>query len=230
MGAIYLIRHGQASFGKADYDNLSKTGLKQPVVLGESLKSRVPQLDAVQIGSMKRHRQTAEGCLQGMDNNTGWVINAGWNEYDHEQVIERYKPAYKNKVLMKADLAKTLNPRREFQKMFAAAIERWLSNEYSDEYTETWQQFQARVLKALNDLRESLGPSKTAFVFTSGGPISAVAQHLLHISDDDIFKLNWTLANCGITKIIYSDRGMYLSSLNEHSAFEGAHQNLITYR
>lgn len=230
MGAIYLIRHGQASFGKADYDNLSPTGLKQPVVLGASLKPRVLQLDAVQIGSMKRHRQTAEGCLQGMGSKAGWVINEGWNEYDHEQVIERYKPAYKNKLLMKADLAKTLNPRREFQKMFAAAVQRWLSGQYNDEYSETWQQFQQRVLTALQDLRESMGPSKTAFVFTSGGPISAVAQHLLHISDDDIFSLNWTLANCGATKVIYSDNGMYLSSLNEHSAFEGEHQKLITYR
>ncbi len=192
MGAIYLIRHGQASFGKADYDNLSKTGLEQPVGLGESLKHRVPKLDAVQIGSMKRHRQTAEGCLGAMDSKAGWVINAGWNEYDHEQVIERYKPAYKNKLLMKADLAKSLNPRREFQKMFAAAIERWLSNEHSDEYTETWQQSQVRVLQSLNDLKDSLGPSKTAFVFTSGGPTSAVVPHLLPITDHELFSLHHT--------------------------------------
>lgn len=230
MGAIYLIRHGQASFGKADYDQLSGLGLQQPPVLGRSLKQRVPQLDVVQMGSMKRHRQTAEGCLQAMGQSQELIVNPDWNEYDHEQVIERYKPAYKNKLLMKADLAKTLNPRREFQKMFAAAIQRWISGDYDDEYTESWPQFKHRVTNALELLRQQMGPSKTAFVFTSGGPISAVAQQLLNITDEDIFSLNWTLANCGITKVIYSDRGMYLSSLNEHSAFEGAHQNMITYR
>lgn len=230
MGAIYLIRHGQASFGKADYDQLSELGMQQPPVLGASLAPRVPQLDVVQMGSMKRHRQTAEGCLAGMAREHDLVVNPAWNEYDHEQIIERYKPTYKNKLLMKADLAKTLNPRREFQKMFAAAIERWLSGEFDDEYKETWPQFKHRVTNALELLRQQMGPSKNAFVFTSGGPISAVAQQLLHISDDDVFKLNWTLANCGVTKVIYSDRGMYLSSLNEHSAFEGTHQKMITYR
>ena len=52
----------------------------------------------------------------------------------------------------------------------------------------------------------------------------------MKIHDEHIFNLNWTLANCGVTKVIYSDRGTYLSSLNEHTAFEGQHRDLLTYR
>ena len=37
MGSIYLIRHGQASFGADDYDVLSATGVRQAAVLGEHL-------------------------------------------------------------------------------------------------------------------------------------------------------------------------------------------------
>ena len=34
---LYLIRHGQASFGEKDYDNLSKKGIKQSITLGKKL-------------------------------------------------------------------------------------------------------------------------------------------------------------------------------------------------
>ena len=60
MGAVYLVRHGQASFGKADYDALSETGFEQARVLGESLRARLPRPDALFTGSLRRHRETAE--------------------------------------------------------------------------------------------------------------------------------------------------------------------------
>ncbi|MEQ9737575.1 MAG: phosphoglycerate mutase family protein, partial [Algiphilus sp.] len=59
MGAIYLIRHGQASFGKADYDQLSSTGMQQASRLGEALSMRLPHPDVVVAGAMLRHQQTA---------------------------------------------------------------------------------------------------------------------------------------------------------------------------
>ncbi|EPM78754.1 hypothetical protein A249_34210, partial [Pseudomonas syringae pv. actinidiae ICMP 18804] len=37
MGSIYLIRHGQASFGADDYDVLSPVGIRQSRVLGAHL-------------------------------------------------------------------------------------------------------------------------------------------------------------------------------------------------
>jgi len=37
MSELYLIRHGQASFGTADYDRLSEKGIRQASVLGDHL-------------------------------------------------------------------------------------------------------------------------------------------------------------------------------------------------
>ena len=62
MTAIYLIRHGQASFGKAEYDCLSELGQKQATHLGASLKARAILFDKVIIGGMQRHQQTATAC------------------------------------------------------------------------------------------------------------------------------------------------------------------------
>ena len=41
MTSIYLIRHGQASFGKAEYDCLSELGEQQARHLGAGFKARL---------------------------------------------------------------------------------------------------------------------------------------------------------------------------------------------
>ncbi|MFZ5756609.1 MAG: histidine phosphatase family protein [Pseudomonadota bacterium] len=239
MGAVYLVRHGQASFGKADYDRLSELGVEQAQLLGHALRSRLPALDALYSGSMLRHRQTAEHCVAGLGEAFGRlpepVIRAGFNEFDHEEVVVRLKPLYANKLLMAADLAKTLNPRRAFQQVFEEAVARWVSGLHDDEYAESWPSFRNRCVTSLQEVVAELGASKTALVFTSGGTITAICQHLLGMPDDTAFRLNHTLANCGLTKVIYSERGLYVSTVNEHAHFEmanlrGGERKLITYR
>lgn len=230
MGEILLIRHGQASFGSANYDKLSPTGEHQAQVLGRSLRGRLQRLDRVQRGAMFRHQQTMEGCLEGLHHRVTAEESLGWNEYDHEEVIQRYKPMYKNRAVLAADLARSGNPRRAFQAMFAQAVERWMNPQHADDYKETWAEFRQRCFQALTDLHASMGKGETALVFTSNGPITAIIQELMSVPSERIFQISWTLANCGITKVIYSGNQLYLSSINEHSAFEGDFRSMITYR
>jgi broad specificity phosphatase PhoE len=230
MGAIYLIRHGQASFGQADYDALSRLGIEQSRLLGEALRPRLHQIDAVVTGTMQRHRQTAEACLAAMGLAAERQEMAGLNEYDHVELMARMEQRYADHAVLGADLAKTPDPRRAFQALFSKAMERWMSGAHDGEYTESWPAFQNRCNDAVTGLIAQLGPSKTALVFSSGGAISAICQRLLRIDDREAFRINWTLANCGITKLIYGERGLHLSTLNEHGHFEGRDAKLITYR
>lgn len=230
MGTIYLIRHGQASFGTDDYDALSDLGLEQARVLGQALASRVERVDQVLCGGMRRHRQTARGALEAMELEATWADDPGWREYDHVAVLAAYEPRWADQRQMVTELSATPDPRRTFQEAFAAAIARWVSGEHNSDYPESWAGFCGRVDGALHRLRHSLGKSQTALVFSSGGPIAAVAQQLLHLDDRHTYRLNWTLANAGITKLVYSSRELYLSSLNEHAHFEGAQRHLLTYR
>ncbi|HET8705674.1 MAG TPA: phosphoglycerate mutase family protein, partial [Pseudomonadales bacterium] len=64
MGQLYLIRHGQASFGEADYDKLSPTGWQQATQLSHWLHQQGIDFDAVYAGTLRRHRETAEAALQ----------------------------------------------------------------------------------------------------------------------------------------------------------------------
>jgi broad specificity phosphatase PhoE len=58
VATLLLIRHGQASYGEADYDRLSARGVAQAEALGAYLKTL--RLDAVFHGPLRRQRETAE--------------------------------------------------------------------------------------------------------------------------------------------------------------------------
>ena len=58
MGALYLVRHGQASFGAADYDQLSELGARQCRRLGEHWQRRGMRFDAAFSGTLRRQRQS----------------------------------------------------------------------------------------------------------------------------------------------------------------------------
>lgn len=230
MGVVYLVRHGQASFGAADYDQLSETGLAQSRVLGETLRPRLSRVDAVVTGTLMRHRQTAEACLAALGVKLDARRSAAFDEFDMDEIIVRYEPKYADRTVLMQDIATAPEPRRAFQELFTVAVARWVSGRHDDEYTEPWRAFRERCIRGLDELIRDLGGSKSALVFTSGGPITAICQDLLRIPDEHAFRLNTALANCGVTKVVYSERTRFLSTLNEHGHFEGAQRALLTYR
>lgn len=229
MAVIRLIRHGQASFGLKNYDNLSDLGKRQSTLLGQSLAERAPGVDLVVCGAMQRHDQTAELALAQMHVAPDRRVDAGWNEFDHEQVIVRHKPAYKSKTVMVADLARKGDPRRQFQLLFDDALERWTSGEHDDQYAEPWQAFSDRVLAGLATLADADSDADNVLVFTSGGPISAVAASLLGLGSDGWMRLNRTCANCSETKIVAGRSGVSLVTWNAHPWFD-AERELLSYR
>lgn len=230
MGAIYLIRHGQASFGSNDYDQLSPIGHEQGRVLGASLKARGVVPDLLISGSMKRHQETAINCLETMGCGLGLELHQGVNEFNHENVIEVAEPRYVDKLVMMSDMATSGDPRRTFQSFFKGAVTRWVGGEHAHEYAESWADFRARCVAALDDIVRQSSPKGTTLVFTSGGTISVICAHLLGLSDAQAFNINWTMANAGVTKLLAGRDGLHLISINEHAHLEGGDKGLLTYR
>lgn len=228
MAVIRLIRHGQASFGLKNYDQLSDLGVQQARVLGESLKGRAAETDLVICGAMQRHAQTADATLEAMGLDLAQRVDVRWNEFDHEEVIVRQKPAYRSKTLMVADLARKGDPRHQFQLLFDDALARWTAGLHNDEYSEPWTEFVSRAQEGLTALESDDG-AKNVLVFTSGGPISAVAAALLGLGPDGWMRLNRTCANCSETKIVSGRSGTSLVTWNAHSWFD-ADRELLSYR
>ncbi len=230
MGEIILLRHGQASIRAEDYDNLSETGVRQAGVLGAALAARGVRADAIWCGTLRRHRQTAEACLGAMGLPPRWQEDAGWDEYDHRDLLRAYDPRYADRDAMLADLSASEDPMRAFQRLYAGVLDRWVEGALDADYPVTWAAFCARVEGALGRARDAVGRDGRAIVFTSGGPIAAACRSLLQIPDKPAMRLAWEIANASITTVVAGARRTRLKSLNEHGHFAGAHADLLTFR
>lgn len=221
MSQILLVRHGQASWGSEDYDVLSGLGEKQSRALGEALAARGIRPDVVLRGSMRRHRQTAELAMAG----GGWtgevVEDAGWDEFDHEQMLALHPHAYDE------DEALT---RAQFQTWFEEATSRWTAGAHDEEYDESFSAFGTRVDAAMRRTVDRLERNRTAVVFTSGGPVAWVAASLLTGGAPVWSQLNPVTVNSSVTKVVVGRRGRTLVSFNEHTHLEAAGSGFITYR
>jgi broad specificity phosphatase PhoE len=221
VSRLLLVRHGQASWGSDDYDVLSPLGEKQSRVLGEAFTARGVRPDLVVRGAMRRHRQTAEQASAG----GGWAVeaaeDAGWNEFDHVQMLSMHPSRYgEGEELSRA----------QFQAWFEEATLRWTGGEYDEDYDESFTAFGRRVDAALRRTVEGLGPNQTGVVFTSGGPISWVATSLLGGGADIWTQLNPVTVNSSVTKVVVGRRGATMVSFNDHSHLEAAGDGFITYR
>jgi broad specificity phosphatase PhoE len=221
VSVVLLVRHGQASWGAADYDVLSATGAEQSRVLGVSLARRGIRPDVVVRGAMRRHRETAEHALLG----AGWDVpveeDLGWNEFDHLQMLELHPPALgEGEELTRA----------AFQEWFEQATRRWTSGDYADEYDESFASFCERVGAGLRRTVERLDAKQTAIVVSSGGPVSWVTASLLGGGAALWMQLNPVTVNASVTKVVVGGRGTTLVSFNDHSHLETADPSLVTYR
>ena len=59
MSTLYLVRHGQASFGQPDYDLLSSLGERQVGLLRDHLHGVAEAPHALYSGTLRRQRDTA---------------------------------------------------------------------------------------------------------------------------------------------------------------------------
>ncbi len=221
MGQLLLVRHGQASWGSADYDVLSQTGEEQSRLLGKALSARDIAPDVVVTGSMRRHRDTAGACLAELSGNLTTEVDAGWDEFDHVEMLDRHPPEFEGEP-----------SKAEFQQWFEEATDRWTGGEFDEDYDESFDAFTDRVGSALRRATEAVG-SGTAIVFSSGGPIAWVAASLL--SDDrDVAgslwrRLNPVCVNSGVTRLVIGRRGVTLVTFNGHAHLDAA-PGALTYR
>nr|WP_250636970.1 phosphoglycerate mutase family protein [Alteromonas stellipolaris] len=105
MTDIYLVRHGQASFGAANYDKLSDLGAQQSKWLGHYFKQRDITFDSVFMGDMVRHRETAEGIAKGAGSLPQANINSELNEFNFQAVATAFLTRYPDQKVPKVRLA-----------------------------------------------------------------------------------------------------------------------------
>ena len=236
MGSIYLIRHGQASFGADNYDVLSPTGIRQSQVLGEHLSRLGQGFDRCVAGGLRRQQHTAETTLAQLVSAGLPVpeleIDAGFDEFDAEAVIRGLLPA------MLPDEPDALHVMRnaaqnraEFQRLFALIIGRWLDGSHDPAGLKSWVDFVAQVEAALQRLLKRTNAGERIAVFTSGGTITALLHLITQMPAQQAFALNWQIVNTSLNHLRFRGSDVTLASFNNHAHLQLMNNpELITYR
>jgi broad specificity phosphatase PhoE len=236
MGSIYLIRHGQASFGADDYDVLSPNGHRQAQVLGEHLIALGLNFDRCISGSLLRQRHTADIALaqyavHGLPTPL-LETDAAFDEFDAEAVIHALLPALLADEPEALDVMRNVAENRtEFQRLFALIIGRWLGGQHDTPALQSWLGFVAQVKAGLDRILDSAGPDDRIAVFTSGGTITALLHLITQMPAPQAFELNWQIVNTSLNHLKFRGREVSLASFNSlaHLQLMKAPE-LITYR
>ena len=250
MTTILLARHGQASFGQENYDQLSELGGIQAQMLGQHYATTQRRIDAIFTGSLVRQQDSAHHFWQryqsfadtdsfnkpaiDMSAPDSYVLPQ-FDEFNHKDVFVKSDSAFSTRASIAAEIAKADVPMTRLAELFDNAMQRWHAGDYDQDYIESWSQFNERAKQALEQIRIqvttlNLNRDSTVLVFTSGGIIAAITSQLLQQGSQTAYQINKSLVNTGVTSITLKEQNSRLLSLNEYSHLFANGKRFVTWR
>lgn len=205
MGNLYLVRHGQASFGAADYDNLSELGHRQSVRLGEYFAKNGVQFEAALTGTLKRHAQTLQGICQGSGSPLTPLVWPGLDEYDSAAVIATVHPH----PIEKADTPELY---RTYFRLLCNGLTQWMDGVVSPKGMPSYEAFVQGVTSALEHVRKH--HTGNVLLVSSGGPISTALGHILGTAPETTVTLNMRIRNSSVTEFTFNTKHHQLLTFN----------------
>ncbi len=221
MGQLYLVRHGQASLGADDYDQLSALGARQAQRLGEHWKGQDLKFDAVITGTLKRHIQTLEGIQQGLGTACKATLWPGLNEYDSEAVI---------RCVHAGPLSKPTSPEgyREHFRLLRQGLKAWMTGQAQPLGMPPHAEFLGGITHALDHIRAQ--HDGNVLLVSSGGPISMAVGHVLNLEVDSVIELNLRMRNSAFCEFSFNPKRHSLVSFNTIPHLETpSHKGWVTY-
>lgn len=235
MATIYLVRHGQASFGADDYDKLSDLGRRQAQVLGEYFAEAGIRLDAAYSGDLSRQRDTASLCLEAQPGPVPHTIDPRFNEVRNDEQLRYLLPVVSDaNPAIKALVDQGLKDSKSYQKLIEAVFNHWVSPRCDDDRLQSWADYSGGVRAALDEVMTKEGGGKTVAIFASGGTIATMVAQVLGLGGEHTYRFYEPMMNCSVTQLFYSGPKVSLSYYNDCSYLElnGARlgERLVTYR
>lgn len=221
MGNLYLVRHGQASFGADNYDQLSPLGVRQSERLGAYFAAKGLQFEAVLTGSLVRHTQTWLGIAQGGGYTYTPLVWPGLNEYDSEAVI---------RAIHTGPLAKPDTPEvyRQHFRLLRDGLTQWMNGVVSPQGMPTYDAFVEGVSSALLHVRQQ--HSGNVLLVSSGGPISTAVGHVLGTTPEVTIEMNLRIRNSAVTEFIFNPKRHTLLTFNTLPHLDDAeHADWVSY-
>ncbi len=221
MGTLYLVRHGQASFGADDYDQLSALGSRQSERLGAYLAHKGLHFDAAISGTLRRHRQTWDGIRQGAGLSLQAQEYAALNEYDSVAVIETVHPH----KLQKPDTPELY---RHHFRLLRDGLTQWMNGVVSPRGMPSYQEFSDGIAQVLEQVRKN--HDGNVLMVSSGGPISTAVALVLGLAPEMSIELNLRIRNSSVTEFSFNPKRHTLLTYNTLPHLDDAqYANWISY-
>ncbi len=235
MPSLYLVRHGQASFGAADYDQLSALGLRQSERLGRYWRAQEqdgePRFGAVLTGTLRRHAQTWAGIARGLGIEQTPLQLPGLDEYNSEALIAALRLESPPEPATASGTPGTSNSpefRRHHFRLLRTALQQWMAGRITPQGMPSYADFSAGVRAALDHVREH--GTGDVLIVSSGGPIATAVAQVLHAPAEAGIELNLRIRNSAVTEFDYNPKRMSLVSFNTIAHLDGADAaDWITY-
>lgn len=205
MGTLYLVRHGQASFGAADYDVLSDLGYRQALRLGEYFKYKSLSFDAAFSGTLRRQVKTFEGICAGAGLQLQATHFAGLNEYDSEAVIAAIHP-------QKLEKPSTPEMYRSHFRLLKDGLKQWMDGVVSPRGMPSYPDFVSGITDVLDQVRQK--HEGNVLLVSSGGPIGAAVGHVMGASVEATIELSLGLHNSSVTEFAFTPARHQLVTFN----------------
>ena len=202
MGTLYLIRHGQASYGETDYDRLSARGQDQARAVGKWLAHR--NLHALYTGPLRRQIQTGAFAVESASSE-GVALPppielAELAEYPAFEMLQHLVPRLVAED-PKFEALKTAPTPRLLDEAFHTILGRWASDEWGVEGIERVGAFVARVRTGLTHMLASAPSGARIACVTSAGPIGVAVGLTFGIPDARMVRTSIVIRNASITEL-----------------------------
>ena len=221
MGTLYLVRHGQASFGTDDYDRLSGLGARQCERLGAYFREREVRFDGVITGTLKRHTQSFEAIARGLGVAHDALAMPGLNEYDSEAIVRAIRP----QPLPRPTNAEQV---RQHFRILREGLMAWMEGRTQPQGMPSFERFAAGVVEALDHVRTH--HDGDVLIVSSGGPIATAVAHVLGAPTSAIIELNMRMRNSAVSEFTFTPKRHALVTFNTLPHLEGApHAGWVTH-
>jgi broad specificity phosphatase PhoE len=208
VGTLYLIRHGQASYGEVDYDRLSTRGHEQAKALGGVLARA--RLDAVYAGPLRRQQQTIAVASEASAA-LGTVLPAAGTldelaEYPAFEMLQHLVPRLIAEDPKFAQLTSSPTPRL-LDEAFHTILTKWSRDEWFVDGVERVRAFVERVRTGLDFVIRAAGSGARLACVTSAGPIGVAVGLAFGIPDERMVRTSIVIRNASITEFKFRSQG-----------------------
>ena len=224
MSKVIIVRHGQASLGKANYDELSKKGVNQANLLGQYLKKHYQEPCSILAGTLTRHKQTALEIMKAYPNALELKLDPDWNEFDFKKLISLYLKLHPHETPKTGDI-------RAFFSILKKSMLAWSKDslDYQSIDLESWDMFSKRVNRALSKVtdHDMHGPQ---IIVSSGGVIAITLMRILETSPNTMIDLNFQIRKTSYTELLIKPNRLNLIAFNQvNHLLETGDESLLSY-